>query len=167
MKVNKEQFQNDLEMVKAGLSPREFIEQSSCLSADTVIHTLGGNFTIRQLMSMGRTAFQVFSTDGEQLRIGQAHHLRRTREKAEVVQVLFDTGHSIKLTKDHLVMMRDGNYTQAGELRVGDSVMPFNRHFCEGYPWIYLNLYTGRKHVHKWAFWLYYGLKPHSLFFYL
>lgn len=30
MNVNREQFLNDLEMVRAGLSPREFIEQSSC-----------------------------------------------------------------------------------------------------------------------------------------
>jgi DNA polymerase III sliding clamp (beta) subunit (PCNA family) len=30
MKINREQFLNDLEAVKAGLSPREFIEQSSC-----------------------------------------------------------------------------------------------------------------------------------------
>lgn len=30
MKVNREKFLNVLEMVKAGLSPREFIEQSSC-----------------------------------------------------------------------------------------------------------------------------------------
>lgn len=31
MKINREQFLNDLNAVKAGLSPREFIEQSSCL----------------------------------------------------------------------------------------------------------------------------------------
>lgn len=30
MKINRETFLSDLEMVKAGLSPREFIEQSSC-----------------------------------------------------------------------------------------------------------------------------------------
>lgn len=30
MKINREQLLNDLETVKAGLSPREFIEQSSC-----------------------------------------------------------------------------------------------------------------------------------------
>ena len=30
MRINRENFLNDLEMVKAGLSPREFIEQSSC-----------------------------------------------------------------------------------------------------------------------------------------
>jgi len=31
MKINRENFLRDLSMVKAGLSPREFIEQSSCL----------------------------------------------------------------------------------------------------------------------------------------
>lgn len=30
MNVNREQFLNDLQMVRAGLSPREFVEQSSC-----------------------------------------------------------------------------------------------------------------------------------------
>ena len=32
MKINREQFLRDLEMVRAGLSPREFIEQSSCFA---------------------------------------------------------------------------------------------------------------------------------------
>ncbi len=34
MNVNREEFLNDLEMVQSGLSPREFIEQSSCFVFD-------------------------------------------------------------------------------------------------------------------------------------
>jgi len=32
MKINRQEFLDSLEMVKAGLSPREFIEQSSCFA---------------------------------------------------------------------------------------------------------------------------------------
>jgi hypothetical protein len=152
MKVDREQFLNDLEMVKAGLSAREFLEQSSCLSKDSVIHTLGGDYSIASLLAAGKTDFLVYSTDGKRLRIGQASNLRKTRENAEVFQVVFDTGHTIKMTSDHLVMMRDGSYLPVHTLKKGDSVMPFNHRFDQGYCWIYAGIDTGRQRAHEWVY---------------
>lgn len=152
MKINRETLLNNLEQVKAGLSPREFIEQSSCLSIDSVLHTLGGDFTIRTLLTQGRTEFYIYSTDGQELKVGKAHNLRKTRENADVFQVVLDTGHSIKLTSDHLVMMRDGTYRPVSELKKDDSVMPFNHRFNFGYYWVYSQIDSGRIRAHEWVY---------------
>jgi len=152
MKINRENLLNDLATVRAGLSQREFLEQSSCLSAETIIHTLGGDFTIANLLSRKVTDFLVYSTDGEKLVIGEAFGLRKTRSNAEVFQVVFDTGHSIKLTADHLLLMKDGSYRPVCELERGDSVMPFNHRFDQGYYHIHAYLDTGRVRAHEWVF---------------
>jgi hypothetical protein len=152
MIIDREQFLNDLQMVKAGLSSKELLEQSSCLSADTIIHTLEGDFSIRSLIDQGKTEFLVYSCDGEKLRIGKAHSLRKTQSNAEVYQIIFDTGHSIKLTGNHLVMMRDGTYWEASVLKKGDSVMPFNHRSYGGYSWVYSHIDCGRIRSHVWVF---------------
>lgn len=49
MKVNREEFLNHLEAVKAGLSPREFIEQSSCfVFADGMVMTFNDEVACRK-----------------------------------------------------------------------------------------------------------------------
>lgn len=99
---------------------------SACFPASTVIHCLAGDFTVAEILAKGWTKFEVFSTDGEHLRIGRAFGLRKTKSNARLYRVRFDTGQVIKLTADHLVMMRDGSYKEVRHLRAGDSVMPFN-----------------------------------------
>jgi len=49
---------------------------------------------------------------------------RRTRERAEVMKVVLDTGREIVCTPDHRFMLRDGSYRQAKDLRPADSLMP-------------------------------------------
>ncbi len=102
---------------------------SACFTADTIIHCLAGDFTVAELLEADTKKFKVFSTDGEKLKIGKAFGLRKTRENAKVYLVTFDTGESIKLTADHLVMMRDGSYKEVRKLSAGDSVMPFNNSY--------------------------------------
>jgi len=129
---------------------------SACFTEDTVIHTLGGDFTVRELIDSGRTRFEVFSTDGKSLKIGKAYGLRKTRSNAKVYLVTFDTGESIKLTGDHLVMMRDGSYKEVRKLKRKNSVMPFNysywnfkgylrRHVCP-------NIDDRRIAAYRWVF---------------
>lgn len=98
-----------------------------CLTDDTVIHTLAGQKTIRELLAAGEETFEVFSCDpAGNLAIGMAHGLRRTRKQAPVWKVILDDGTSFKGTADHPVLLRDGTYRPIGELRPDDSLMPFN-----------------------------------------
>jgi DNA gyrase subunit B len=70
---------------------------------------------------------------------------RITKRKAEVINVVLDTGERLRCTPDHLFMARGGFYTQAKDLQPGDSLMPFRtkiseiggRITIEGYPMVY------------------------------
>ena len=100
---------------------------SFCLSADTVIHTLQGQRTIRQLIDAKADQFEVFSCDSKgNLKVGIAHSIRKTRVDAPVWKVTLDDGTSFKATDDHPIMRRDGTYSPVAELSPGDSLMPFN-----------------------------------------
>lgn len=56
MKINREQFLNDLEMVKPGLSPREFIEQSSCfVFQDGYVTTFNDEIACRKKIDVNIT----------------------------------------------------------------------------------------------------------------
>lgn len=125
---------------------------SACFTADTVIHTLAGDFTVAELLARGDPEFEVFSTDGKRVKIGKAFGLRKTRTNAAVYRVIFDTGDEIKLTDDHLVMMRDGSYKPVKDLAVGDSVMPFNHDRRGGYRIIWQLIDRLPVAAYKWAF---------------
>ena len=56
MKINRETFLSDLEMVKGGLSPREFIEQSSCfVFQDGMVMTFNDEVACRKKIGLGIT----------------------------------------------------------------------------------------------------------------
>lgn len=154
MKINRESFLKILEAVQPGLSTRESIEQSTCFTGDTIIHTLGGDFTAADLFNREVTEFKVFSVaEGDQLRMGSATNLRKTRSNAPVYRVSFDTGESIKLTLDHLMMMRDGSFRAVRDVQVGDSVMPFNyRYTQDGYRVIWSGVSKSRVRACRWAY---------------
>jgi ribonucleotide reductase alpha subunit len=125
---------------------------SACFTADTVIHTLGGDFTVAELLESGKTSFKVFSTDGKRLKVGNAFNLRRTRSGAKVYRVTYDTGQSIKVTSDHLIMMRDGSYKPAGKLKKGESVMPFNYEYKGKYRIVWQTIDRHPIAAYKWSF---------------
>lgn len=51
------------------------------------------------------------------------------RKNAQLCKIVLDSGQSIKATKDHKFMKRDGTWTQLQDLRPGDSLMPFYRDY--------------------------------------
>lgn len=160
-KINREELLAVLTAAEAGLSRSGRIEQSTCFTADTVIHTLGGDFTVKQLLSMDRTDFKVFSAKNGKLKIGDAHSLRKTKSMAKVYLVKFDTGDQIKLTADHLVMLRDGSYKRVDTLRDGESVMPFNYYYrSDGYRMVYRRLTKKPVRAYRWVFEQTHGYTP-------
>ena len=124
---------------------------SACFTADTVIHTLEGDFTVSQLLTKDKE-FEVFSTNGRRLKIGNAFALRKTKVNAKVYRVKFDSGDEIKLTADHLVMMRDASYKEVRHLKKGDSVMPFNHGRQKGRRYVFKKIDSGYTLAYQWAF---------------
>ncbi len=54
-------------------------------------------------------------------------NIRRTGVNREVWKVTLDNGEIIKSTPNHRFMLRDGNYKELKDLKLGESLMPFRR----------------------------------------
>jgi len=110
----------------------------ACATKDTIIHTLKGDFSIEQLMQMEDT-YYVYCCDGEKLRISKALKPIYTK-RAGVYRISFDNGESIKLTDDHLIMIRNGEFRMVKNLKPGTSLMPFNYKYKLGYRYVCKNI---------------------------
>jgi len=100
----------------------------ACLAGDTVIHCAHGDYTIKDLAEKDSAVkvLYVFSRDEDgDIRCSKATWPIMTRQNAVMLKIIFDTGHSIKVTEDHLIMMRDGAFKEARCLQEGMSIMPF------------------------------------------
>jgi hypothetical protein len=94
-----------------------------CLAAGTMVRTLTGWVPIEGLVDCDSFWTYAYSHEEKRLVPTRAEGCHLTRHNAEVIRIEHDTG-SIVLTPDHPVMMRDGSFRLAGELHVGDSLMP-------------------------------------------
>lgn len=96
-----------------------------CLTGDTLIAVADGRnaVTIRQLAQQGRE-FPVYSM-GQKVQIvsGKAF---KTKQNATVVRVILDDNSIFLCTPDHKIMLRNGLYKEAKDLKEKDSLMSFN-----------------------------------------
>lgn len=99
-----------------------------CLTGDTKVSLLNGKEEkIRDLV--GREGFWVYSYDIKAGKMvpGWAHSVRVTQRDAELVRVTLDSGESFDCTPNHPVLLRSGEYREAGSLTPGDSLRPLYR----------------------------------------
>lgn len=120
-----------------------------CLSGDTKIPLLDGTeATLRELAeTRSEEKFWVYSIDPETKLVvpGLAHHPRLTKKNEDVLIITLDNGETIKATASHPLMLRNFEYKRAGELSVGDSLMPLYRTLNEkGYERVGQPLWDGR-----------------------
>jgi len=94
----------------------------ACLHGDTLISTIEGKQKIKDLV--GKEPY-VYCSDKKSIRVRKADGIRKTREKAEVWRVKFDTGDELIATPDHPVMLSDGSYEEVKNLKIGVSVRSF------------------------------------------
>ena len=109
-----------------------------CIDLDTKIPIPGPERfkTLRQLIHEHPNGekFIVYTYDHELGRItpAWAHHPRSSGIK-DTVKITFDDGSELVCTPDHPCMKREGTYCDAGELKPGDSMMPFYRKVFNGH----------------------------------
>ncbi len=81
-------------------------------------------------------------------------HSARITGRRKLIRVVLDNGESVECTDDHLFMMRDGTYKEAGKLQPKDSLMPLYRrewketdsNYLKGYEFVQMtNPETGRR----------------------
>lgn len=101
-----------------------------CLSYDTQLFLLSGkSMTIEELYESGLDNEWVLACDidNEQLvPVKIARTIRKSHIPDKLIQITLDNGKSFRVTKDHLILMKDNTYKEAGDLSIGDSLMPFN-----------------------------------------
>jgi hypothetical protein len=102
----------------------------SCVGGDTKVATPFGFFTIKELAEQKKPEerFLVYCYDHKKqdYTLGWAFHPRKVKT-APTVRLCFDDGSSIILTSDHKVLLRSGEWTEAGNIKFGDKLMPFYR----------------------------------------
>ncbi|GBC63383.1 DNA gyrase subunit B [Desulfonema ishimotonii] len=102
-----------------------------CFAGDTRIACADSrNLSFKELIREAEEGKQNFCytimPDGS-VGIEKILHPRRTRKRAEIVNVVLDNGEEIRCTPDHRFMRRNGEYAEAKDLAPGDSLMPLYR----------------------------------------
>lgn len=111
--------------------PKEKVWFYTCLSGDTRIPLLDGtNPTIRELAERSSRGeeFEVYSNSKGKIVPGRVTRAWKTGTR-KVLEVRLDNGAVVRCTPDHLFMLRDGDYREAGDLCPGDSLMPLYRRY--------------------------------------
>lgn len=101
----------------------------ACVSGNTKVATPFGFKTIKSLTEdNSEDKFLVYCYDFQKkdYTLGWGHHPRKTKT-AETVELIFDNGGKLECTEDHKVLLRTGEWIQAGDIKVGDDLMPFYR----------------------------------------
>lgn len=98
----------------------------ACFSGDTKVKCLDGNsYSFEELVDKGQKEIWTYAKDknGNVVpALGQ--NIRVTGEAKQLLKITLDNGKSFKSTLDHYLMDAEGQYHQAQEYKVGDSLMP-------------------------------------------
>ncbi len=97
-----------------------------CFTGDTKIKLLDGTErTFAELAELPNDEiFYVYSINASgRIVVGEGRYSRITRRDAELVELTFDDGSTVRCTPDHRFMLRDGDWKEAQELTVDDSLM--------------------------------------------
>ena len=108
----------------------DVLADESCVSGDTQIMTQFGPMPIKKLCETRKPGerFLVYCYDfkARDYTLGWAHDPRKVKT-APTIDVFLDIGGVLKLTEDHKVLLRDGQWIHAGDLKQKSELMPFYR----------------------------------------
>jgi len=107
-----------------------------CFSGETKIALLDGRgLSFKELVveyKKGKTNYcYTIKKDGN-LGVEKILHPRMTRHRADVVEVVLDSGEKITCTPGHKFMLREGTFAEAKDLVPGASLMPLNKPVLAG-----------------------------------
>lgn len=104
-----------------------------CFSGDTKIALVDGrNLSFIELIKEqqeGKEHFCYTIRKNGQIGVEKILHPRITKKNSSVIKITLDTNEEIVCTPDHKFMLRTGQYKQAQDLTVHDSLMPLYRKF--------------------------------------
>lgn len=103
------------------------IADEACVVGDTQIATLSyGMRSIRWLTENVKEPFLVYCYDfkAKDYTLGWAYDPRKVKTE-ETIRILLDDGSEFIVTRDHRILLRNGEWCQAGDLPYGAELMPF------------------------------------------
>lgn len=98
-----------------------------CWTGDTRVWTIDGPKSFEELAATGEDVKVLTQVDGE-LVFRTMRNPRMTYEASDLVEILLDTGKTVRCTPNHKVVLRDGRKIQARELSPGDSIASVYRY---------------------------------------
>lgn len=99
------------------------VEQGGCIAGDTLIPTANGTHKIKDLVGTNPWVYS-YDLNKNKVVARQAKWVDKTGHK-KTITIKTDKGLSLTLTLDHKVLMRDGQYVEAGKLKIGQRIMPY------------------------------------------
>jgi len=102
-----------------------------CFDGDTEVALADGrNVSFKQLVEEnknGKRNFCYTVKENGNIGIEEIKHPRITKQNAEVIKLILDNDEEITCTPDHKFMLRNGEYKEAKDLTISDSLMPLHR----------------------------------------
>jgi len=96
-----------------------------CFSGDTKVVTLAGEKTLEELAASNEAVYVMSFDHAAKLIVPTIATAKLTRKNAPLIKVTLDSGDEIFCTEDHQFLKRNADYTQAIDLKPGDSLMPY------------------------------------------
>ena len=118
-----------------------------CFTGDTLVPTLDGkSYSLKELADNDKEIVIYACTESGKVVAAKAS-AKKTRTNAKLIKVVLDNGAEIRCTPDHKFMLRDGNFTEAKNLKAGESLMPLYREIKEnGLVEVEQNYMTAKNH---------------------
>lgn len=93
------------------------VYQTQCLDGDTKIKTKNGNMKISEI----KVGDEVFSLNGLQKVLNVYTPLELDGKDKDFYEMEFDDGSIVRCTHDHKFLMKDGEWKEANEIKLGES----------------------------------------------
>lgn len=98
----------------------------ACLTEDTVINTVDGDYSIKDLVGKSGIVHCYDEVNGINT-TSKFHNVRMTSQKRKVYQLTTEDGRTINATKDHQILTQDG-WKELGNIIIGDSIIDIHDH---------------------------------------
>lgn len=105
-----------------------------CFTGETKVKTLEyGDISFSELVNNKYDNFHIFTIENCKQVIKKAHSPRITKYVNELYKITLDSNESVFCTYNHLFMLETGDYIQAKDLKIGQSLQRFDSSFNNGF----------------------------------